>query len=165
MNQTLIEKVRCILSQAGLSKAFWAEALSYAVHLVNRLPVSGNGGRTPLETQSWILEQKKPSLWALAKKIENNDEALKQVEKVVFSPDVVAPTEEPIDQVNNNFDVLEQKEQSLEEQSLVNERVEEPESIAKNRPRRVIRKPARFDDTIAYASSIIDGVPNLRIEA
>ena len=28
--------------------------------------------------------------------IENNDEALKQVEKVVFSPDMVAPTEEPI---------------------------------------------------------------------
>ena len=28
MNQTLTEKVRCILSQAGLSKAFWVEALS-----------------------------------------------------------------------------------------------------------------------------------------
>ena len=38
--------------------------------------------------------------------------------------------------------------------------MEEPESIAKNRPRRVIRKPARFDDTIAYAFSLIDGVPN-----
>ena len=86
-------------------------------------------------------------------KIENNDEALKQVEKVVFSPDMVSPTEEPIDQVDNNFDVLEQ-----EEQNLVNEIVEE--SIAKNRPRRVIRKPARFDDTIAYAFSLIDGVPN-----
>ena len=69
----------------------------------------------------------------------------------MFSPDMVAPTEEPIDQVDNNFDVLEYKEQSL-----VNERVEEPKSIAKNRPRRVIRKPARFDDTIAYAFSLID---------
>ena len=52
MTQTLIEKVRCILSQAGLSKAFWAEALSYAVHLMNRLPVSGNGGKIPLEVCS-----------------------------------------------------------------------------------------------------------------
>ena len=52
MNEKLIEKVRCILSQAGLSKAFWAEALSYAVHLVNRLPVSENGGKTPLEVWS-----------------------------------------------------------------------------------------------------------------
>ena len=52
MNQTLIEKVRCILSQAGLSKAFWAETLSYAVHLVIRLPVSRNVGKTPLEVWS-----------------------------------------------------------------------------------------------------------------
>ena len=73
---------------------------------------------------------------------------------MVFSPDMVAPTEEPIDQIDNNSDVLEQ------EQSLVNERVEEIESITKNRPRRVIQKPARFDDTIAYAFFFIDGVPN-----
>ena len=88
-------------------------------------------------------------------KIKNNDETLKQVEKVAFSSDMVAPTEEPIDQVDNNYDVLEQ-----EKQSLVNERVEEPESIARNRLRREIRKPARFDDMIAYAFSLIDEVPN-----
>ena len=40
------------MSQVGLSKAFWAEALSYAVHLVNRLPVYGNGGKTSLEVWS-----------------------------------------------------------------------------------------------------------------
>ena len=142
------------------------------------------------QTQSWILEQKKTKFMGFSKgvngyrlwcqetskivnsrdvtfdesgmflqKIENNDEALKQVEKVVFSPDMVALTEEPIDQVDNNSDILEQ-----EEQSLVNEKVEKPESIAKNRPRRVIRKPVRFDNT-AYAFSMIDGVPNIRIEA
>ena len=54
----------------------------------------------------------------------------------MFSPDMVALTEEPIDQVDNNSDILEQ-----EEQSLVNEKVEKPESIAKNRPRREIQKP------------------------
>ena len=37
----------------------------------------------------------------------------------MFSPDMVAPTKEPIDQVDNNSDVLQK-----EEQSLVNERVE-----------------------------------------
>ena len=42
-------------------------------------------------------------------KIKNNDDALKQVEKVVFSPDMVAPTKELIDQVDNNSDVLEQE--------------------------------------------------------
>ena len=38
--------------------------------------------------------------------------------------------------------------------------MEELKSIARNRPRRKIRKPARFDDTIAYAFPLIDGVPN-----
>ena len=66
-------------------------------------------------------------------KIENNDEASKQVEKVVFSPNVVAPTKEPMDQVDNNFDVLD-----LVEQSLLNERLEKPEAIVRNRPRREI---------------------------
>ena len=64
-------------------------------------------------------------------KIENNDKGSKQVEKVVFSPDMVAPTEEPIEHVDNNSNVLEQVEQSL-----VNERVKEPEFIARNRPRK-----------------------------
>ncbi|KAH9754532.1 Integrase catalytic domain-containing protein [Citrus sinensis] len=31
-------QVRCMLSNAGLDKKFWAEAVSYASHLVNRLP-------------------------------------------------------------------------------------------------------------------------------
>ena len=37
MNRTLLEKVRCMLSNASLSKKFWAEALAYACYLVNRL--------------------------------------------------------------------------------------------------------------------------------
>ena len=164
------------MSQAGLSKAFWAEALSYPIYLVNCLLVSGNGGKNSLEVWSgapirdydnlhvfgcpayyhvtdsnldprakkkvkfmgfskgmegyrlWCPETSKiinsrdvtfnESRMSL-QKIENNDEALKQVEKVVFSPYVIAPTKEPIEQVDNNSDVLDQVEQSL-----VNERVE-----------------------------------------
>ena len=30
MNQTILEKVQCMLSNAGLGKAFWAEAVVYA---------------------------------------------------------------------------------------------------------------------------------------
>ncbi|GFZ19218.1 hypothetical protein Acr_27g0009570 [Actinidia rufa] len=52
MNRTLVTKVRCMLSHAGLSKAFWAEAVSYASHLVNRLPAAGIGGKTPMEVWS-----------------------------------------------------------------------------------------------------------------
>ncbi|KAH9684519.1 Integrase catalytic domain-containing protein [Citrus sinensis] len=52
MNRTLLEKVRCMLSNAGLDKKFWAEAASYASHLVNRLPSTAIGGKTPMEMWS-----------------------------------------------------------------------------------------------------------------
>ena len=52
MNRTLLKKVRCMLSNAGLDKKFWAEAVSYASHLVNRLPSAAIGGKTPMEMWS-----------------------------------------------------------------------------------------------------------------
>ena len=52
MNRTLLEKVRCMLSNASLSKNFWAEALAYACYLINRLPSSVIWGKTPLEVWS-----------------------------------------------------------------------------------------------------------------
>ncbi|KAH9733925.1 retrovirus-related pol polyprotein from transposon TNT 1-94-like protein [Citrus sinensis] len=52
MNRTLLEKVRCMLSNAGLDKKFWAETVSYASHLVNRLPSAVIGGKTPMEMWS-----------------------------------------------------------------------------------------------------------------
>uniref|UniRef100_A0A5B7BZJ7 Putative copia LTR rider n=1 Tax=Davidia involucrata TaxID=16924 RepID=A0A5B7BZJ7_DAVIN len=55
MNRTLVEKVRCMLSNAGLGKAFWAEAVNYACHIVNRLPAAANDGKTPLEVWSGSL--------------------------------------------------------------------------------------------------------------
>ena len=48
MNRTLLEKVHCMLSNASLSKNFWAETLAYACYLVNRLPSSAIGGKSPL---------------------------------------------------------------------------------------------------------------------
>jgi hypothetical protein len=38
-----------MLSQSGLSKSFWAEAINYACHLVNRLPYVAIEGKTPIE--------------------------------------------------------------------------------------------------------------------
>jgi len=52
MNRKLVEKVRCMLSYSRLSKVFWGEALSYARHIVNRLPSTTLNGRTPLEV--WL---------------------------------------------------------------------------------------------------------------
>ncbi|TQD80318.1 hypothetical protein C1H46_034116 [Malus baccata] len=45
-----------MLSQLGLSKSFWAEAVTYACHIINRLPSAAIQGKTPMEV--WI---KKPS--------------------------------------------------------------------------------------------------------
>jgi len=52
MNKTLVEKVRCMLLNAELCKKFWAEAATYAQHLVNRLPSSAIDGKTSLEVWS-----------------------------------------------------------------------------------------------------------------
>ena len=52
MNQTILEKVRCMLSNARLGKEFWAEAVVYACHLINRLPSTAIEGKIPIEM--WI---------------------------------------------------------------------------------------------------------------
>ena len=49
MNRTLLEKVWYMLSNAGLGKEFWAEAITYVCHLINRLPSAAIGGKTPFE--------------------------------------------------------------------------------------------------------------------
>uniref|UniRef100_A0A2N9I8X0 Integrase catalytic domain-containing protein n=1 Tax=Fagus sylvatica TaxID=28930 RepID=A0A2N9I8X0_FAGSY len=51
MNRTLLEKVRCMLSQANLGKEFWAKAVSYACQIINRLPAAANEGKTPLQVE------------------------------------------------------------------------------------------------------------------
>ncbi|KAH9648687.1 hypothetical protein KPL70_025692 [Citrus sinensis] len=51
-HRLLKEKVRRMLSNAGLDKKFWAEAVSYASHLINRLPSVTIGGKSPMEIWS-----------------------------------------------------------------------------------------------------------------
>ena len=41
-----------MLSNASLGKEFWTEVISYAVHLLNRLPSSALNGKCPLEVWS-----------------------------------------------------------------------------------------------------------------
>ena len=56
MNMTFPEKVQCMLSTAGISKYFWAEA-AYACYLVSRLTLYVIGGKTPLEAWSGRVAQ------------------------------------------------------------------------------------------------------------
>jgi len=50
MNMTLLGKIRCMLSNASISKYFLAEALAYACYLVNKLSSSVIGGKTSFES-------------------------------------------------------------------------------------------------------------------
>ena len=47
MNRTILEKVRCMLKTANLSKRFWAEAVSAACYLINRSPSAPLDFETP----------------------------------------------------------------------------------------------------------------------
>ena len=58
MNRTIMEKVRCMLAEAGLGQDFWAEAASTAVNIINRSPSSAIDYRLPEE----MWTGKKPEL-------------------------------------------------------------------------------------------------------
>ena len=47
MNKTLIERVRCMLSEAKLPKHFWGEALYIAVHVINLSPAVALNSEVP----------------------------------------------------------------------------------------------------------------------
>jgi hypothetical protein len=52
MNKTLLERARCMLSNAGLSKDFWAELVNIDYYLVNRSPSTVLECKTPSEVWS-----------------------------------------------------------------------------------------------------------------
>ncbi|XXG58369.1 hypothetical protein AAC387_Pa04g0693 [Persea americana] len=52
MNRTILEKTRCILSNAGLPRKFWAEAVNTACYLINRSPSTAIECKTPVEVWS-----------------------------------------------------------------------------------------------------------------
>ena len=47
MNRTLMERVRCLLSEAKLPNSFWGEALLTAVHVINLSPTVALQGDVP----------------------------------------------------------------------------------------------------------------------
>src|SRR6185369_1612417 len=52
MNKTIISKARCMLSNAGLHRRFWAEVASTACYLINRSPSIAIDKKTPIEVWS-----------------------------------------------------------------------------------------------------------------
>ena len=52
MNRTLLERARCMISNAGLTLDFWAEAIATACYIVNRSPCAPLDFKTPEEVWS-----------------------------------------------------------------------------------------------------------------
>nr|KYP33708.1 Retrovirus-related Pol polyprotein from transposon TNT 1-94 [Cajanus cajan]KYP40580.1 Retrovirus-related Pol polyprotein from transposon TNT 1-94 [Cajanus cajan] len=52
MNRTLLERARCLLSNARLSRSFWAEVVSTTCYLINRSPSTVIDCKTPSEVWS-----------------------------------------------------------------------------------------------------------------
>lgn len=47
MNRTLLDRVRCMLLDSGLSRGFRAEAIQYASKIINNIPCRGTGTKCP----------------------------------------------------------------------------------------------------------------------
>ncbi len=52
MSKNLLERARCMLSNAGLSKDFWAKVVNMACYFVNRFPSTVLECKTSLEVWS-----------------------------------------------------------------------------------------------------------------
>ena len=221
MNRTLVDKVRCMLSQSKLSKVFWAEALSYASFIINRLPASALDGKTPKEVWSGqpvsdydclhifgcpaYFHVKESKLNPRAKKaiFMGFSEGVKafrlwnpESKKIVLSRDVTfdesamlkqttseKENEDPKSSQQVEFEIPTNQKHSVnhpeydsdhpeydsdeslvevedQEPASIPEVRQQPESIATSKPKRNIRKPARYTDMVAYALPITgDDIP------
>ena len=57
-NRTLLDRVRCLLLTCNVSKSFWPEAVRHSCVILNRVPHSTLGGKSPFE----LMTSAKPKL-------------------------------------------------------------------------------------------------------
>ncbi|GJT27804.1 transposable element [Tanacetum coccineum] len=178
MNRTLLEKVRCMLSNAGLGKEFWAEAVTYACHLVNRLPSTAINRKTPFEkwygkpatnydslhvfSSAPYYHVKESKLDPRAKKalfmgitsgIKGYRLWCPETKKTIFRRDVTFNESAMLKKVNvEQLDGTPKKQQH--------------ESVTTSKPKRNPKRPARLNDTVACTSLIVaDDVPTTYSES
>lgn len=51
-NRTVMNMVRCMLSEKKIPKTFWPEAVNWTIYVLNRCPTSTVKNKTPEETWS-----------------------------------------------------------------------------------------------------------------
>ena len=184
--------------QCWRGKEFWAEAVTYACHLINQLPSTAINRKTPMERQAGkpatdydslhvfgstaYYHVKESKLDPRAKKalfmgitggVKGYRLWCPDTRKIVFSRDVTFDESTMMKNEDSQKDdktssTLQQVEfekvnddpanieRTNDEEVSTQELLQQQDSIAYRRPRREIRKPARFDDIVAYALPITD---------
>ncbi|KAG8491252.1 hypothetical protein CXB51_014428 [Gossypium anomalum] len=151
MNRTIVEKVRCMLSNANLPKSFWTEAASTVCFLINRSPSVAIEKKTPQEVWSG-----NPA----------NYSDLKIFGDVVFDETVMLPNlslknssnKENQKQVEHQINTESTPQASTKIENIV---ASSPQySITKNRTRREIKPPKKYVevDLVAYALNVAEDI-------
>ncbi|KAH9689127.1 hypothetical protein KPL70_015374 [Citrus sinensis] len=172
MNRTLLEKVRCMLSNAGLDKKFWAEAVSYASHLINRLPSTAIGGGVK-GFKLWDLEDKKfvcsrdvtfdeASMMKALSSQQMENKSKKVLQQVEFDATPYVPVSST-SKKGSTMEVTHRVDEDVvssdvpqNEETIYD--VDNDDFIATRRPRREIKKLGWLtkDMVVAYALLVID---------
>lgn len=183
LNRTLMESVRSLLADSGLSKEFWGEALSTATYLRNLSPSRVIDNLTP--AQAWTgrkpdvsnlrvfgckafahvpaelrgkLDAKthKCRMMGYARKSKAYRLFDEEKRKIFFSRNVVFQEETPREQPEETADV------KLEETDESDKPDKESPVVAPGRPTRVTRKPDKYGE---WANLIVQTCPSSYAEA
>ncbi|GJT32986.1 retrovirus-related pol polyprotein from transposon TNT 1-94 [Tanacetum coccineum] len=177
MNRTLLEKVRCMLSNAGSGKEFWAKAVTYACHLVNCLPSTTIDGKTPFEKWYGKPASDYESLHVFGSaayyhvKESKLDPRAKKALFMGITSGIIGyhlwclETKKTIEEMSPLMNLPYERE-TVDDSPMVEGDYEEDEvqtkehpqqqheSISTSKPKRNTKRPARLNDTVACASSI-----------
>ncbi|KAE8715970.1 hypothetical protein F3Y22_tig00110156pilonHSYRG00076 [Hibiscus syriacus] len=182
MNRTLLERVRCMLLNAGLPKSFWGEAVSIACYLINRCPSTAIGMKTPLEM--WYgkpinynnlkvfrclayahIKQDKLEARALSRDVVFDESKMANLQSYVTKNSV---TKEgiPIEVELHQQQTMADQRTGVHDQDGENQQEPELETrldnynLVRDRQRRTIRPPDRYGhaDLISYALNIAEEI-------
>ncbi|KAG8498939.1 hypothetical protein CXB51_005359 [Gossypium anomalum] len=160
MNRTIMEKVRCMLSNSNLPKSFWAEAASTACFLINRSPSVAIKKKTPQEVWSGnpanYFDLK--IFGCPAKVVISRD--------VVFDETAMLPNLSLKDSSNKENQKQVEHQINTESTPQVSTKIENrvassPQySIARNRTKREIKPPKKYAeaDLVAYALNVAEDI-------
>ncbi|KAJ4703754.1 Retrovirus-related Pol polyprotein from transposon TNT 1-94 [Melia azedarach] len=167
MNQTLLERARCMLSNAELTRRFWAEAVSTACYLINRGPHTGINLKTPFEVWSGYGDGVKGyRIWSPSEKrvilsrnvvFDENSMFNPTVKSIVVSENgsVEKQVEQQVTLDESEPQYKDQHPQSESEPSGSSLPVASQHSLALNRSKRanygIPPKRYGFEDMVAYA--------------